>query len=127
VKWKASEGKLVLKITDDSTVRVYVSLITQRISHHAQCLKFKTYSSIILNRFEALNLSLMERMQNRRVVKELPPPLPPLPTQAETTTVGEENAVGGSSTGATTTTTTIGTTGVASGGGVKKKKPKKKK
>ncbi|THH29976.1 hypothetical protein EUX98_g4217 [Antrodiella citrinella] len=49
VKWRASEGKLVLKITDDLT-----------------CLKFKTHSSIFLNRFEALNLSLMQKMQNRR-------------------------------------------------------------
>ncbi|KLO16481.1 signal recognition particle, SRP9/SRP14 subunit [Schizopora paradoxa] len=53
VKWKASEGKLVLKITDDTT-----------------CLKYKTHSSIFLNRFEALNLSLMEKMTNRR-----PPPV----------------------------------------------------
>jgi len=52
VKWKASEGKLVLKITDDTT-----------------CLKYKTHSSVFLNRFEALNLSLMEKMTNRR-----PPP-----------------------------------------------------
>ncbi|KAF5325865.1 hypothetical protein D9611_000540 [Ephemerocybe angulata] len=49
VKWKAGEGKLVLKITNDTT-----------------CLKFKTYSSIFLNRFEALNLSLIEKMQNRQ-------------------------------------------------------------
>ncbi|TCD64856.1 hypothetical protein EIP91_003560 [Steccherinum ochraceum] len=49
VKWRASEGKLVLKITDDTT-----------------CIKFKTHSSVFLNRFEALNLSLMQKMQNRR-------------------------------------------------------------
>ncbi|KIK17148.1 hypothetical protein PISMIDRAFT_685619, partial [Pisolithus microcarpus 441] len=49
VKWRSSEGKLVLKITDDTT-----------------CIKFKTYSSIFLNRFESLNLSLMQKMQNRR-------------------------------------------------------------
>ncbi|KAG1816822.1 signal recognition particle, SRP9/SRP14 subunit, partial [Suillus subaureus] len=49
VKWRSSEGKLVLKITDDTT-----------------CIKFKTYSSIFLNRFEALNLSLMQKMQNKR-------------------------------------------------------------
>ncbi|KAJ6542892.1 signal recognition particle, SRP9/SRP14 subunit, partial [Mycena capillaripes] len=57
VKWKSSEGKLVLKITDNTT-----------------CIKFKTYSSIFLNRFEALNLSLMEKMQNRRKVE--PPAAP---------------------------------------------------
>ncbi|KAF8963289.1 signal recognition particle, SRP9/SRP14 subunit, partial [Flammula alnicola] len=49
VKWKSSEGKLVLKITDDTT-----------------CLKFKTNSSIFLNRFESLNLSLMQKMQNQK-------------------------------------------------------------
>ncbi|TFK32951.1 signal recognition particle, SRP9/SRP14 subunit, partial [Crucibulum laeve] len=58
VKWKASEGKLVLKITDNTT-----------------CIKFKTYSSIFLNRFEALNLSLMQKMQNRHR-EELPVPAP---------------------------------------------------
>ncbi|RPD52574.1 signal recognition particle, SRP9/SRP14 subunit, partial [Lentinus tigrinus ALCF2SS1-6] len=58
VKWRQSAdgaGKLVLKITDDTT-----------------CLKFKTHSSVFLNRFDALNLSLMQKMQNRR------------PTQAST-------------------------------------------
>jgi len=49
VKWRSSDGKgkLVLKITDD-----------------VQCIKYKTHSSVFLNRFEALNLSLMEKMQN---------------------------------------------------------------
>ncbi|KAI9428902.1 signal recognition particle, SRP9/SRP14 subunit, partial [Lactarius indigo] len=55
VKWKSSEGKLVLKITDDVT-----------------CLKFKTHSSIFLGRFEALNRSLIQRMTNS--------PLKPTPT-----------------------------------------------
>ncbi|KDQ54678.1 hypothetical protein JAAARDRAFT_104259, partial [Jaapia argillacea MUCL 33604] len=49
VKWRAIGGKLVLKITDNTT-----------------CIKFKTHSSVFLNRFEALNLSLMQKMQNRR-------------------------------------------------------------
>lgn len=30
-----------------------------------QCIKFKTYSSMFLNRFDALNQSLMEKMQNQ--------------------------------------------------------------
>ncbi|KAI5120637.1 hypothetical protein M0805_009397 [Coniferiporia weirii] len=47
VRWNGKEGKLVLKITDDTT-----------------CLKYKTHSSIYLNRFEALNLTLMQKMQN---------------------------------------------------------------
>ncbi|KAH9996011.1 hypothetical protein BJV77DRAFT_1091024 [Russula vinacea] len=49
VKWRSSEGKLVLKITDDVT-----------------CLKFKTHSSIFLGRFEALNRSLIQKMMNSR-------------------------------------------------------------
>ena len=81
---------------------------TSTYSQPRQCLKFKTYSSIFLNRFEALNLSLMEKMQNRQperrkptslIPKEesQPPALPPI--QATSSTPG----------------------------GVKKKKPKKKK
>lgn len=33
---------------------------------HEQCLKYKTYSSIILNRFEALNLRLLTSMASPR-------------------------------------------------------------
>ncbi|KAJ7842889.1 hypothetical protein B0H13DRAFT_1648672 [Mycena leptocephala] len=64
VKWKASEGKLVLK--SRTTLQC--------------CIKFKTYSSIFLNRFEALNLSLMEKMQNRRKVEPPAVPAPAVPT-----------------------------------------------
>ncbi|KAI0075166.1 signal recognition particle, SRP9/SRP14 subunit [Panus rudis PR-1116 ss-1] len=93
VKWRGSEGKLVLKITDDTT-----------------CLKFKTFSSIFLNRFEALNLSLMQKMQNRR---------PPQPSsQAGPATEGGDTPRAITPAQAST---------AASGGGVKKKKPKKKK
>jgi len=53
VKWRAVEGVLVLKITDDTT-----------------CLKYRTSSSIYLSRFELLNHALMEKIQNRRA----PPP-----------------------------------------------------
>ncbi|KAJ7468797.1 signal recognition particle, SRP9/SRP14 subunit [Mycena latifolia] len=97
VKWKSSEGKLVLKITDNTT-----------------CIKFKTYSSIFLNRFEALNLSLMEKMQNRQKVE--PPAAPEEPKPAPSS--GE--AVAASS-------VTPSAAGVPAAGGVKKKKPKKKK
>ncbi|KZT25013.1 signal recognition particle, SRP9/SRP14 subunit [Neolentinus lepideus HHB14362 ss-1] len=92
VKWRASEGKLVLKITDDVT-----------------CLKFKTYSSIFLNRFEALNLSLMQKMQNQRAAP-----------------VGSSMQVDPEPTRAGTPAGSTPVVGVA-GGGVKKKKPKKKK
>ncbi|KAJ7157981.1 signal recognition particle, SRP9/SRP14 subunit [Mycena crocata] len=97
VKWRAVEGKLVLKITDDTT-----------------CIKFKTYSSIFLNRFEALNLSLMEKMQNRHKVE--PPPAPqetaPIPAAADATIASSATPTPSAS---------------AATGGVKKKKPKKKK
>ncbi|KAJ7145632.1 signal recognition particle, SRP9/SRP14 subunit [Mycena epipterygia] len=98
VKWKSSEGKLVLKITDNTT-----------------CIKFKTYSSIFLNRFEALNLSLMEKMQNRRKVE--PPAAVEEPMPAAN---AGEAAVASSS-------ATPAASGAPAAGGVKKKKPKKKK
>ncbi|KAJ4464728.1 signal recognition particle SRP9/SRP14 subunit [Lentinula lateritia] len=96
VKWKSSEGKLVLKITDN-----------------VSCIKFKTYSSIYLNRFEALNISLMEKMQNRRVVQPDPPP-------SELADPPARNSPGPTS---SVTTAASGPTS----GGVKKKKAKKKK
>ncbi|PCH42959.1 signal recognition particle SRP9/SRP14 subunit [Wolfiporia cocos MD-104 SS10] len=99
VKWRASEGKLVLKITDNTT-----------------CLKFKTYSSIFLNRFEALNLSLMQKMQSRR----------PKPTAGPSTPAQPEPTEGISKDTASPAAAPT-STGVAGGGGVKKKKPKKKK
>ncbi|PBK60998.1 signal recognition particle, SRP9/SRP14 subunit [Armillaria solidipes] len=103
VKWKASEGKLVLKITDNTS-----------------CIKFKTYSSIFLNRFEALNLSLMEKMQNRRAIMESTP--------AQSSSQAVEN-VSQAETAAPPAVSLSSTTPTpsASGGGVKKKKPKKKK
>ncbi|KAG8991642.1 hypothetical protein FRB94_000914 [Tulasnella sp. JGI-2019a] len=63
VKWRTVEGVLVLKITDDTT-----------------CLKYRTSSSVYLNRFEVLNHLLMEKMQNRRA----PPPQPLRVPAAET-------------------------------------------
>ncbi|KAH7922489.1 signal recognition particle, SRP9/SRP14 subunit [Leucogyrophana mollusca] len=95
VKWKSSEGKLVLKITDNTT-----------------CLKFKTYSSIFMNRFEALNLSLMQKMQNRR-----PEPLPSQKAAEDIVTTNQ------TVTGSSATPQPAG----PAAGGVKKKKPKKKK
>ncbi|KAF7344968.1 Signal recognition particle protein [Mycena venus] len=102
VKWRSSEGKLVLKITDNTT-----------------CIKFKTYSSIFLNRFEALNLSLMEKMQNRRKVE--PPAANPEPVAASTPS-GADPVVA-----AATSSATPAAGGAPAAGGVKKKKPKKKK
>ncbi|OCH87851.1 signal recognition particle SRP9/SRP14 subunit [Obba rivulosa] len=96
VKWRTSEGKLVLKVTDNTT-----------------CLKFKTYSSLFLNRFEALNLSLMQKMQNRR-----PTPAAAGALQAEATESAQKDV------SASAATPLVGT---PAAGGVKKKKPKKKK
>ncbi|KAJ7036329.1 signal recognition particle, SRP9/SRP14 subunit [Mycena alexandri] len=102
VKWKSSEGKLVLKITDNTT-----------------CIKFKTYSSIFLNRFEALNLSLMEKMQNRRKVEAPVTPdvvmAAPSPAPADVVPATAASSAVPSASGA------------PAAGGVKKKKPKKKK
>ncbi|RDX46044.1 signal recognition particle, SRP9/SRP14 subunit [Lentinus brumalis] len=99
VKWRQSAdgaGKLVLKITDNTT-----------------CLKFKTHSSVFLNRFDALNLSLMQKMQNRRPTQAS---IAPSTSQAPAETARQSPAPGAAPTPA----------GPA-GGGVKKKKPKKKK
>lgn len=116
VKWKSSEGKLVLKITDDTTVCGHSNRRIINSVHviHIQCIKFKTYSSIFLNRFESLNLSLMQKMQNRR------PDPPP------STTLPQSSAGGDSSHPRTASPMPVPQTGLAAGG-VKKKKPKKRK
>jgi len=100
VKWRSSEGKLVLKITDDVT-----------------CLKFKTHSSIFLGRFEALNRSLIQKMTNSR-------PVPPAAEQVAPATLSTPQLQ------ATTTlpsgSKSASTPAASTGGGVKKKKGKKK-
>lgn len=88
---------MVLKITDNTT-----------------CLKFKTYSSVFLNRFEALNLSLMQKMQNHRPMQLPGGVAKPEHAELASQEVASPAAV-------------PGTAGPAGGGGVKKKKPKKKK
>ncbi|EJD42980.1 signal recognition particle, SRP9/SRP14 subunit [Auricularia subglabra TFB-10046 SS5] len=102
VKWKVARdgankgrGELVLKITDDVT-----------------CLKYKTQSSIVLNRFEQLNLTLAKRMRNRTA-----------PTPARTDTPMDAAADVGDRAAAATPVQS----GVAAGGVAKKKKNKKKK
>ena len=77
-----------------------------------QCIKFKTHSSIFLNRFESLNLSLMQKMQNHRVANE-----PSTVTQTAVA-VGVDAALPSSATPAPA---------MSASAGVKKKKPKKKK
>jgi signal recognition particle subunit SRP9 len=79
VKFKPKEGHLVLKVTDDTKVRSPLfppsfrsSVKLELILRFAQCLKYKTYSSIILNRFEALNLRLLTSMASPRARKAVP-------------------------------------------------------
>ncbi|KAL7278494.1 hypothetical protein ACG7TL_007493 [Trametes sanguinea] len=105
VKWRQSpdgQGKLVLKITDNTT-----------------CLKFKTHSSVFLNRFDALNLSLMQKMQNRRPTQASIPPSSSAAQIPASTSAAQTPAEASSA----TTPTPSG----PAAGGVKKKKPKKKK
>nr|GAT48324.1 predicted protein [Mycena chlorophos] len=101
VKWR--EGKLVLKITDNTT-----------------CLKFKTSSSVFLNRFEALNLALIQKMQNRRP----PAPQTHLVAASVPATKAESPAP---EIPAAAPSSAVPTAGGPAAGGVKKKKPKKKK
>ncbi|PFH47427.1 hypothetical protein AMATHDRAFT_67727 [Amanita thiersii Skay4041] len=100
VKWNSTQGKLVLKITDDTS-----------------CIKFKTYSSIFLNRFEVLNQSLMQRMQNKRREE------PPGPAQKSQRPESER----ASPMPGATPTTALAAPGPVGSGVAKKKKPKKKK
>ncbi|WVW79386.1 hypothetical protein I302_101355 [Kwoniella bestiolae CBS 10118] len=109
VKFVPKSGQLVLKVTDD-----------------VKCIKYKSHSSIILNRFESLNLRLLTQMSNTR-------PKRPIPTlsggsglgtpAAETperggTPAPEESVVNDKSQGGQNTKT-------GGGGGKKKKKGKK--
>lgn len=101
VKWRAVDGKLVLKITDNVT-----------------CLKFKTSHSVFLNRFEALNLSLMQKMQNRRFRVSAPAVVEAAaPAERQGTPMDVDSSAPAAQSGQA----------AAGGGGAKKKKPKKKK
>lgn len=100
VKWRPTQGRLVLKITDDTT-----------------CIKFRTSSSIYLNRFEALNLVLMQKMQNRCA-----DPTPPPPAAGLGAELGP-----GSATASRAASPMPQTQAGVVGGGTKKKKAKKKK
>ncbi|KAG0049760.1 hypothetical protein BGZ83_005408 [Gryganskiella cystojenkinii] len=68
-KYRHTEGKLVLKVTDDRT-----------------CLKYKTDQMQDLNKFERLNRSLMAKMHNRIpvAVQEAPVVSPSAPLSAST-------------------------------------------
>ncbi|WVF65497.1 hypothetical protein IAT40_000225 [Kwoniella sp. CBS 6097] len=64
VKFVPKTGQLVLKVTDD-----------------VKCIKYKSHSSIILNRFESLNLRLLTQMSNskRRPQTQSQPSSAPVP------------------------------------------------
>ncbi|GAA5911885.1 uncharacterized protein JCM6883_000722 [Sporobolomyces salmoneus] len=100
LRWKPSLGLLVIKVTDDVT-----------------CIKFKTRSTVFLNRFDVFNRQLLERFQNRQQKKPLPSAVPAAGVEGEKTTEGGEGTKEGGE-GETNTGTT--------GGGKKKKKGKKK-
>lgn len=87
-----------------------------------QCLKYKTYSSIILNRFEALNLRLLTSMASPRE-RAVPTTTTTTTTATTVTSSGVELAEseGVKVEGETPTTTTTG----KSSAGKKKKKGKK--
>jgi len=104
VKWRSSEGKLVLKITDDVT-----------------CLKFKTHSSLFLGRFEALNRSLIQKMMNIR-----PSPSTATATPVAPATLSTPRAQAAVISPVTQTSNPPSTPTASTGGGVKKKKGKKK-
>ncbi|QRV85507.1 hypothetical protein RhiJN_27581 [Ceratobasidium sp. AG-Ba] len=97
--------RLPFPVTSDP----YAPQLTLDVS---QCLKFRTHSSIMLGRFETLNLELMRKMQNRTAP---PPPLQSGPAAADSDRAGTPVPGGASAAAA------------AGGGGAKKKKPKKKK
>ncbi|GAA6018045.1 hypothetical protein JCM11491_000048 [Sporobolomyces phaffii] len=55
LRWRHSQGLLVIKVTDD-----------------VRCIKFKTRSTVYLNRFDAFNRAMMTRFQNRKSDKVVP-------------------------------------------------------
>jgi len=119
VKWKSSEGKLVLKITDDVTVRFKkISFSFQACSlAQNQCLKFKTHSSIFLGRFEALNRSLIQKMTNSPLK-----PTSTAPSAQPSQAIAASPVMQGSNLSETPVPASA-----PSGGGVKKKKGGKRK
>ncbi|KAM0754894.1 signal recognition particle, SRP9/SRP14 subunit [Meredithblackwellia eburnea MCA 4105] len=103
-KWRHELGLLVLKVTDDS-----------------KCLKFKTRSSLYLNRFEILTRQLLELMHNKK-----PPPPPPAPVPVVASTGAGPAATEGAVEGDQAAAAAAGD-GTAGGGASKSKKKKGKK
>lgn len=102
---------------DGTTIYVCGSADRRRGDTGRQCIKFRTSSSIYLNRFEALNLVLMQKMQNRCA-----DPTPPPPAAGLGAELGP-----GSATASRAASPMPQTQAGVVGGGTKKKKAKKKK
>jgi signal recognition particle subunit SRP9 len=94
-----------------------------------QTLSFKTAHTVYLGRFEALTLSLTQKMQNHRPPAPTVAPTPVAKTSSLAPPIGVSNPAGGSRSGTPmpedAATGGVGATGAAGGG--TKKKPKKKK
>jgi signal recognition particle subunit SRP9 len=88
----------------------------------SKCIKFKTNSLSFLNRIEALNSSLLEKIQNKQK-REEPPPSAEAAAAHEGQLIFKNELPNPLPAG----TSSAIPTQTPSGAGVKKKKPKKKK
>ncbi|ORY28773.1 signal recognition particle, SRP9/SRP14 subunit [Naematelia encephala] len=104
VKFAPKTGHLVLKLTDDTTVIMY-----------------KTFSSIVLNRFESLNLRLLSQMANVKPRARISTGLVGAPERSGTPGVDEVGERG-----STPAPEGKRATGTATPGGAGKKKKKGK-
>lgn len=107
----------MLKITDDTTVShpITYNAVATSFLDFLQCLKYKSRSSIILGRFDALTLSLTRKMQNHT-----PAPVTEAPIVSPSSDSTREAPV------ASPTAPKPSAAPSAADAGVKKKKPKKK-
>ncbi|KAF9436716.1 hypothetical protein BGZ76_003158 [Entomortierella beljakovae] len=99
-KYRHTDGKLVLKVTDDRTI-----------------LKYKTDQMQDLNKFERLNRSLMAKMHNRI-------PAPVLETPAPAVSAPVSSTAHSSASAHPVTNATISSPQIHQGGGKKKNKRK---
>ncbi|PWN34210.1 uncharacterized protein FA14DRAFT_70277 [Meira miltonrushii] len=130
IKATPSQQWLVLKVTDDNTVRSCctlssISVLVLTLSFPPQCLKFRARSAIIINRFESFTRDMTALMADL-----------PLPSEAAAAALSKsaQNVmdIDTEAAGAADTTTKAGgaatgnaTAGGGSGGGANKKKKKK--
>ncbi|WVO15450.1 hypothetical protein L204_103108 [Cryptococcus depauperatus] len=110
VKLQPKTGHLVLKVTDN-----------------VKCIKYKTFSSIILNRFDSLNLRLLSLMSN---TKAKPRPALTVPSAGEAPKTASTPAPAGSGSAMENATVQVqqgASVAPATGGGKTNKSGKKKK